>query len=325
MQRVVYRLSLLLVAVVAFAASASDLFAQGYPNRPIRVIVPYGAGGGTDITLRAVQQKIEAVLGQSLIVEYRAGGGTLIGTKVVEAAAPDGYTLGVFDPAFIINPTISSSANYDPLKNFTPVSLISATPLIFAVPPESPFKTLKELLDYAKANPGKLTYGSPGIGSGGHMAMEQFCHVFDLKIVHDPYKGSGPGIVALLAGQMNMMMVGSGITPYVQLGKLRALAVTSAERLPALPNVPTFTELGYPNVNVQTFAGVVAPAGTPKEVIDKLHNAVATAVRTPEVRDKLVKFNQFPVGNTPEEFREFLQTNAKSLQAVARDSHIKID
>jgi len=325
MQRGIYRLSLALAAILVFAANVSVAFAQGYPNRPIRVIVPYGAGGGTDITLRSVQKKMEEVLGQSLVIEYRAGGGTLIGTKVVENAPPDGYTIGVFDPAFIINPTISSSANYDPLKNFTPISLISATPLILAVPPGSPFHSLKELLDYAKANPGKLTYGSPGIGSGGHMAMEQFCHVFGLKIVHDPYKGSGPGIVALLAGQMGMMMVGSGITPYVQQGKLHALAVTSPKRLPALPDVPTFTELGYPNVNVQTFAGVVAPAGVPKEVIDKLHNAVATAVRSPEAHEKLVKFNQFPVGNTPEEFREFLQSNAKSLQAVARDSHIKID
>ena len=325
MLRGLCRLSFALAAVAAFLASASGLFAQTYPSRPIRVIVPYGAGGGTDITLRSVQKKTEELLGQTFVIEYRAGGGTLIGTKVVEGAPPDGYTLGVFDPAFIINPTISGSAKYDPLKDFVPVSLISVTPLLLAVPPESPFKSLKELLDYAKANPGKLTYGSPGIGSGGHMAMEQFCHVFDLKIVHDPYKGSGPGIVALLGGQMNMMMVGSGITPYVQQGKLRALAVTSAQRLPALPDVPTFIELGYPNVNVQTFAGVVAPAGTPKDVIDKLHKAVAAAVRDPEVHEKLVKFNQFPMGNSPEQFREFLQTNAKNLQVIAHDSHIKID
>jgi tripartite-type tricarboxylate transporter receptor subunit TctC len=325
MLRGLCRLSFVLAAIVAFLASGNSLFAQGYPNRPIRVIVPYGAGGGTDITLRSVQKKTEELLGQSFVIEYRAGGGTLIGTKVVESAPPDGYTLGVFDPAFIINPTISGSAKYDPLKDFVPVSLISVTPLLLAVPPGSPFHSLKELLDYAKANPGKLTYGSPGIGSGGHMAMEQFCHVFDLKIVHDPYKGSGPGIVALLGGQMNMMMVGSGITPYVQQGKLRALAVTSAQRLPALPEVPTFVELGYPNVNVQTFAGVVAPAGTPKAVVDRLHDAVAAAVRDPEIHEKLVKFNQFPVGNTPEEFRAFLQTNAKNLQTIARDSRIKID
>lgn len=325
MLRGLCRLSFVLAAIVAFLASASSLFAQGYPNRPIRVIVPYGAGGGTDITLRSVQKKAEELLGQSFVIEYRAGGGTLIGTKVVESAPADGYTLGVFDPAFIINPTISGIAKYDPLKDFVPVSLISVTPLLLAVPPGSPFHSFKELLDYAQANPGKLTYGSPGIGSGGHMAMEQFCHVFDLKIVHDPYKGSGPGIVALLGGQMNMMMVGSGITPYVQQGKLRALAVTSAQRLPALPDVPTFIELGYPNVNVQTFAGMVAPAGTPKAVVDRLYDAVAAAVRDPEVHEKLVKFNQFPVGNTPEEFREFLQTNAKNLQTIARDSHIKID
>ena len=187
------RLSLLLAAIVAFAASGSSLFAQDYPNRPIRVIVPYGAGGGTDITLRAVQKKAEAVLGQSFVIEYRAGGGTLIGTKVVESAAPDGYTIGVFDPAFIINPTISSSAKYDPLKNFVPVSLISATPLLLAVPPGSPFQSLKELLDYAKANPGKLTYASSRNGSPPQLAMDLLAQQAGIRLLHVPFKGLAPG------------------------------------------------------------------------------------------------------------------------------------
>jgi tripartite-type tricarboxylate transporter receptor subunit TctC len=196
---------------------------------------------------------------------------------------------------------------------------------MLVVPASLPFRTLKELLDYAKANPGKLTYASPGIGSGGHMAMEQFCNAFKLKIVHVPYKGSGPGIVALLAAETSMLMAGSGAAPYVQSGQLRALGVTGTKRLPVLPDVPTFAELGYPNVNVQTFAGMVAPAGTPKMIIDKLHNAVATAVRTPAVITKLEQFNQLPVGSSPKEFRAFLQENMTNLRAIAHDSNIKVD
>jgi tripartite-type tricarboxylate transporter receptor subunit TctC len=320
-----YRWSIFLSVVFFLTASGCDLFAQDYPNRPVRVIVPYSAGGGTDITIRTIQERASDILGQQLVIENRAGGGTLIGTKAVEKAVPDGYTVGVFDPAFIINPTISSSADYDPLTGFIPVSLISVTPLILVVPSSTPYRTLKELVDYAKANPGKLTYASPGIGSGGHMAMEQFCNTFKLKIVHVPYKGSGPGIVALLAAETNMLLAGSGITPFVEEGRLRALAVTGAKRLPAVPDVPTFAELGYPNVNVQTFAGLVAPAGTPQAIIDKLHNAVATAVRTPAVAARLEQVGQLPVGNTPNEFRIFLQEGTTNLKAIARDSNIKIN
>jgi tripartite-type tricarboxylate transporter receptor subunit TctC len=325
MQLGAVRRLILQAAFFIIAASANPVFAQDYPNRPVRIIVPYSAGGGTDITMRVVQEKMSSLLGQQMVIDNRAGGGTLIGTKVVEKATADGYTIGAMDPAFIINPSISSSADYDPLKNFEPVSLVSVTPLIMVVPLTTPFHTLKELIDYAKANPGKLTYASPGIGSGGHMAMEQFCNAFKLKIVHVPYRGSGPGIVALLGGETNMLMAGSGITPHVQQGRLRALAVTGTRRLPALPDVPTFTELGYPHINVQTFAGVVVPAGTSKAIIDKLHDAVAEAVRTPAVKARLEEYNQFPIGNTPDEFRKFLQDSMTDLKTIAHDSKIKID
>jgi tripartite-type tricarboxylate transporter receptor subunit TctC len=180
------RLCLLTLAVAgAVWASAS---AQDFPARPVRIIVPYAPGGGTDITSRIVQDRTVALLGQPLVIENRAGGGTLIGTQAVANATPDGYTLGVMDPAFVTNPQLMTDARYDPLKDFGPVTLLTVTPLILVVPSSFPVRTLQELIDYAKANPGKLNYGSPGSGSGGHLAIEQFRHAFGLQMVHVPYK-----------------------------------------------------------------------------------------------------------------------------------------
>jgi tripartite-type tricarboxylate transporter receptor subunit TctC len=308
------------VALVAGAASA-----QEFPNKPIRIVVPYAAGGGSDITIRIVQAKAMELLGQSLIVDNRAGGGTLIGTRMVQLAAADGYTLGVMDPAFIINPTLVKDAGYDALKDFTPVTLITATPLILVTPPSFPPKTVQELVDYVKANAGKVNYGSPGNGSAGHIAMEQFRNFFGLNMIHIPYKGAGPAVTAVVAAEVPMLIAGSGGVPFIQDGRLRGLAATSAKRLPAIPNVPTFTELGFAQVNVQTFAGLVAPAGTPPAVIRKLHAAFAGATQTPEVKARLEQLNQFPVGNTPEEFGAFLRDNMARLVKVVRDSNIKLD
>jgi tripartite-type tricarboxylate transporter receptor subunit TctC len=310
------------IASVVFALTAS---AQDFPNKPVRIIIPYAAGGGSDITTRIVQAKAMELLGQSLIVDNRAGGGTLIGTRMVQVAAADGYTLGVMDPAFIINPTLVKDAGYDALKDFTPVSLITATPLILVTPPSFPPKTVQELVDHVKANAGKVNYGSPGDGSAGHLAMEQFRSFFGLKMVHIPYKGAGPAVTAVVAAEVPMLIAGSGAVPFIQDGRLRGLAATSAKRLPAIPNVPTFAEFGFPQVNVQTFAGVVAPAGTPPAAIRKLHAAFAGAVQTPEVKARLEQLNQFPVGNTPEEFGTFLRDNQARLVKVVRDSNIKLE
>ncbi len=307
------------------AIAATAVSAQNFPQRPVRVIVPYAAGGGSDITIRIVQARAMELLGQSLIVDNRAGGGTLIGTRMVQLAGGDGYTLGVMDPAFIINPTLVKDAGYDALKDFTPVTLITATPLILVTPPSFPPKTVQELVDHVKANAGKVNYGSPGDGSAGHLAMEQFRSFFGLKMIHIPYKGAGPAVVAVVAAEVPMLIAGSGGVPFIQDGRLRGLAATSARRLPAIPNVPTFAELGFPQVNVQTFAGVVAPAGTPPAAIKKLHAAFAGAVQTPEVRTRLEQLNQFPVGNTPEEFGTFLRDNQARLVKVVQDSNIKLE
>lgn len=315
----------LAVAIVATAVAGLDALAQDFPNKPIRIIVPYAAGGGSDITTRIVQGKAMELLGQSLLVDNRAGGGTLIGTRMVQTASPDGYTLGVMDPAFIINPTLVKDAGYDALKDFAPVTLITATPLILVVPSVFPAKTVQELVDHVKANPGKINFGSPGDGSAGHLAMEQFRNFFGLKMVHIAYKGAGPAVTAVVANEVPMLIAGSGAVPFIQDGRLRGLAATSAKRLPSIPGVPTFAELGFPQVNVQTFAGLVAPAGTPKPVIQRLHAAFAGAVQAPDVKAKLEQLNQFPVGNTPEEFATFLQENMASLAKVAREANVKLD
>ena len=307
---------------LVFAAGAS---AQDFPHKPVRVIIPYAAGGGSDITTRIVQARAMELLGQSLIVDNRAGGGTLIGTRMAQTAPADGYTLGVMDPAFIINPTLVKDAGYDALKDFTPVTLITATPLILVSPPSFPPKSVQELVDYVKANAGKVNYGSPGDGSAGHLAMEQFRSYFGLKMIHIPYKGAGPAVVAVVAAEVPMLIAGSGGVPFIQDGRLRGLAATSTKRLPAIPNVPTFAELGFPQINVQTFAGVVAPAGTPPAAIKKLHAAFAGAIQTPEVKARLEQLNQFPVGNTPEEFGVFLRDNQARLVKVVRDSNIKLE
>ncbi len=316
-----------LLNFAALACVATFTHAQvpstNFPTKPIRIIIPYAAGGGSDISTRIVQGKATELLGQSLIVDNRAGGGTLIGTRMVQSAAADGYTLGVMDPAFIINPTLVRDAGYNALKDFAPVTLISVTPLILAVPAAFPPKTVQELIDHAKANPGKLNFGSPGDGSAGHLAMEQFRAAFKLNMVHIAYKGAGPAVTALVAGEIPMLLAGSGAVPFVQDGRLRGLAATSANRLPSIPAVPTFTELGFPQVNVQTFAGVVAPAATPQTAIRHLHAAFARAIQTPEVKTRLEQLNQFPVGNTPEEFTVFLRENGERLIKVVREANIK--
>jgi tripartite-type tricarboxylate transporter receptor subunit TctC len=315
----------LLVAAVATALTANNATAQAYPTRPIRIIVPYAAAGGSDITTRIVQARASELLGQPLVVDNRPGGATLIGTRAVANATPDGYTLGVMDPAFIVNPTLMSDARYDPLKDFVAVTLFTVTPLMLVVPPSFSARSVQALVEFAKANPAKLNFGSPGDGSAGHIAMEQFRSFFGLQVVHVPYKGAGPAVAAVVGNEVPALFAGSGATPFVQDGRLRALAVTSTKRLTTLPAVQTFSELGFPQVNVQTFAGLVAPAGTPNIAIRRLHSAFAGAVQTPEVKAKLEQFSQIPVGSTPQEFAAFLQENGTRLVKVLQDSNIKID
>jgi tripartite-type tricarboxylate transporter receptor subunit TctC len=312
----------LAMLTTAFAAPAR---ADDYPSRPIRVIVPYAAGGGSDISARVVQSRVGEVIKQSLVIDNRGGGGTLIGTRAVQLAPPDGYTVGIMDPAFLVNPSLTAEAKYDPLKDFVPISLISVTPMILAVPSALPVASLKDLVAYAQANPDKFDYGSPGTGSAGHLAVEQFRNVFKLRGTHIPYKGSGPAMTAVVGGEINALMSGSALISLIQAGQLRALAVTGDKRLSSLPAVPTFTELGYPQINVQTFAALVAPAGTPKPAVQQLQAAFGSVVQMPEIRALLEQRGQMPVGGSADELAAFFKDNLASLVKVVRDSSIKTD
>jgi tripartite-type tricarboxylate transporter receptor subunit TctC len=309
----------------ALAGAAVPAGAEDFPAHPARIIVPYAPGGGSDISARTVQPRVTELLHQTLVIDNRAGGGTLIGTHAVQTAAPDGYTVGVMDPAFLVNPALTPEAKYDPMRDFVPITLISVTPMILAVPATYPPRTLKEMVAYCKARPGRLNYGSPGLGSAGHLAIEQFRTHFGLTGTHVPYKGSGPAVAAIVAGEVDAFMAGSALIPMIQQGRLKGLAVTGKQRLKSLPGVPTFAELGFPEINVQTFAAVVAPASVPAPALKALRTAFSGAVKTPAVTALLEKNGQVAVGGSAEELATFFRDNLTSLNKVIRAADIKLE
>ena len=314
-----------LVPCLTLLAVAPQSAFGAYPDRPIRIIVPFAPGGGVDIMARLIGDFLSKDLGEPVVVENRPGAGTIVGTLAAASSAPDGYTLMLSSTPLAINPSINAKLPYDTFKAFTPVALIARSFDIVVVNPKLPFMSIQDVIAYARANPGKLNFGSPGIGSSPHLAGELFKNLAHVDITHVPYKGSAPAITDLLGGQIQMIFsTVPAAASYVHAGQLRAIAVTSPQRSAAYPDLPTVAEAGLTGYVVEGWYGLYAPAGTAPDIVKVLNASVAKAIRTGVF--KTIETNEgltFAPG-TPEEFGRFVLEDAARWQKVVKDANIEV-
>jgi len=320
--------AMLFFLVLTSMFGGAGAFAQGYPSKPIRMVVPYPPGGPLDIMARAIGQKLAEAWGQPVVVENRAGAGGNIGADLVAKSPPDGYTLLMGAVAtHAINPTLYGHVPYDPVKDFLPVALVAQVPNILVVNPSVPAVTVKDLIELARARPGTLNFGSGSTGSTGHLAGELFNIMAGVKMVHIPYKGGAPAMADLLAGQVQLMFDNlANALPNVRAGRLRALAVTTLARSPALPELPTIAESGLPGFDLTTWFGVMAPAGTSPEIVARLNAEIVRDLNAKDMRERLEKMGAgVPANNTPEHFAAFIRDEAAKYAKVVRESGAKVE
>ena len=314
-----------LIAIVLIAA-ASTAAAQNYPSKPIRVVVPWPPGGGTDLVARTVAQKMHETLGQQAIVDNRAGANGIIGADLVAKAPADGYTAMITIASHAINATLYAKLPYDTLGDLAPVSLLAEYPFVITVHPSLPVKSIKELIAFAKAHPGKLSYASSGNGSGPHLGMELFKSMAGIDLVHVPYKGAGQAMTDLVSGQvqlfLNNFLAGNAM---IRAGKLRALAVTSGKRSAAAPQIPTVAESGVPGYAVTGWYGMMAPAGTPASVVRVLNEGAVKALKSKEISSRLSGEAAEVVANTPQEFAAFLKSETEKWASVIRKAKVRVN
>lgn len=313
------------IAIAALAlAAAPCAFAQSYPNKPIKLISPYPPGGGTDAAARIIAQALNDQMGQQIVVDTRGGASGMIGTELAAKAAPDGYTivLGNVAPLAIL-PAAASKLPYDPLRDFTPISLVALSDYVLTVHPSLPVKNVKELLALAKANPDKLTYASSGALGAPHLAGELLNLLGKVKTVHIPYKGNGPAAIAVMSGESTMLFgTGPSVVPHAHSGKLRMLATTGPKR--TIDNLPAMNEL-LPGYDVTQWYGLLLPAGAPKEIVERLNKEIARAIANPKIRDLYVNLGTQPLSNSPEEFATFIRNEKEKWTKVIKTANIKSD
>lgn len=315
------------VTLAATPAIVGDARAQSYPSKPVTMVVPFPAGGTTDIVARLVAAKLSEAWGQPVIVDNRAGAGGNIGSAMVAKAAPDGYTLLMGTVGtHAINASLYAKMPYDVVKDFQPITNVAAVPNMLVVYPELPVKTVKELIDYGKKNPGKLNMASSGNGTSIHLAGELFKVMTGVQMEHIPYKGSAPALTDLMGGQVQVMFDNMpSALPHVKAGKLRAIAVTTATRSPAMPDLPTIAEAGLPGFEAASWFGMLAPAGTPKDIVAKIHGDVVKLAKTTDLSEKLTQQGAAPVLNTPDEFAAYIKAELAKWEKVVKASGAKAD
>ena len=303
-----------------------DALAQIAPGKPVRIVVAFATGGPTDILARVLAQKLNEGLGVPVVVENRSGAGGNVGAEAVARSAADGQTLLLATISFVINPSLYARVGYDPVKDFAPITLVSSTPYLVLVHPSVPARTVKELIALAKAKPGQLNYSSSGNGTAAHLAGVLFNNAAAVNVTHIPYNGAAPAMTALLSGEVSLLF-NNPITalPHARSGKARVLAVTSAKRSAAAPEIPTLAEAGVPGVEVGSWSALLAPAGTPGENIMRLHNEIKRIVGTAEVRARLVAEGAEPIGAGPDELAAFIKTELPKWAKVVAQSRARID
>ena len=315
------------IALVAMAAMAANTFAQSYPSKPIRMIVPFAPGGSTDALARTVGQKLSDVFGQQVLVDNRAGATGNIGTEMVAKANPDGYTLVMaFDATMVINPSVYARLPFDPIKDFAPITKVAALPLILVAHPSFAPSNTKELIAFAKSKPG-VNYSSSGHASTPHLAMLMFAQRTGTQFTHIAYKGGGQAVIDVLAGQIPLLATAIPTAQaHIKSGKLKAVALTSAKRHASLPDVGTFAEAGLTGFDVAAWYGMLAPAGTPKPVIAIIHGAVAKILAAPEMKERfLTTIGGDPVGGTPEQFAADIKSDIARWAIIVKDSGLKLE
>ncbi|HYC49074.1 MAG TPA: tripartite tricarboxylate transporter substrate binding protein [Burkholderiales bacterium] len=324
------------LSLVAIACSAAASFsahaaqtqdASTYPNRPVRLIVPYPPGGGNDTLARLFGQKLTEAWGQQIVVDNRPGAGTIIGTQLAARAAPDGYTLLLSSIAtHAVAPHLYRNPGYDPVKDFTPITLLAIAPTVLCVNASVPVRSVKDLIALAKAKPGELKFASGGNGTPPHMAGEIFASMTGIRILHVPYKGGGPAIAGLIGGETSMMFdTAASILPHVKGGKLRALAIARSARLPEYPELPTFTEAGVKGYEVNAWYSVHAPAGVPKDIMNKVNRELVRVLALPDIKERLRQLGSEGVGNSPEEFARFVRAESAKYAKAIKSAGVKVE
>jgi len=314
-----------ILILAAWLAGAMPAQAQDYPSRPIRVIVPYGAGGSSDGPMRVIAQEVSKHIGQQMVVENRPGQGAMIGSEVVARAPADGYTLLLASNPNAISASLYSNLSFNPVEDFAPITMLGREQAVLLAHPSLPAKTVQELIAMAKERPGKINYGSSGNGSAQHLFMALFTSMAGIQLTHIPYKGTGPAIVDLIGGRYDFNFAGlAGAVPQMRGGKLRGLAVTTPQRIASLPDIPAVAE-AVPGYEVVGWYGVIGPAGMPAPIVAKLHDEIVRVLAMPDVRERIVHDGSDPVGNTPQEFRDFMTADLNKWAKLVKESGAKLD